>query len=64
VPELGGLVEEYRSPAYATVIGLLLEGARRANLGGPQGNSDARQGDKKHTDIIDKFKAWLKDEFF
>jgi cell division protein FtsA len=64
VPELGGLVEEYRSPAYATVIGLLLEGARRANLGGPQGNSEARQGDKKHTDIIDKFKAWLKDEFF
>ncbi|MDR2952135.1 MAG: cell division protein FtsA [Treponema sp.] len=64
VPELGGLVEEYRSPAYATVIGLVLEGARRANIGGFQGSSDSRQGDKKHSDIIEKFKAWLKDEFF
>jgi cell division protein FtsA len=64
VPELGGLVEEYRSPAYATVIGLVLEGARRANADGSQGSSDSRQGDRKHADIIEKFKAWLKDEFF
>jgi cell division protein FtsA len=64
VPELGGLMEEYRSPAYATVIGLVLEGVKRANLGGLQGSSDTRQGDKKHADIIEKFKAWLKDEFF
>ena len=62
VPELGGLVEEYRTPSFATAIGLVLEGARRASTAGL--HSDARQGEKKPADIIEKFKIWLKDEFF
>jgi cell division protein FtsA len=61
-PGLGGLVEEYRNPSYATAIGLVLEGNSRENLAAP--GSDARQGEKKHNDIIEKFKTWLKDEFF
>ncbi|MDR0487015.1 MAG: cell division protein FtsA [Treponema sp.] len=61
-PELGGLVEEYRTPAYATTIGLLLEGARRT--GRTFVHPDARQREKKHADLIEKFRVWLRDEFF
>jgi cell division protein FtsA len=62
--DLGGLVEEYRTPSYATAIGLVLEGASRANIAGPQRGSDARPAEKKRGDLIEKFKVWLKEEFF
>jgi cell division protein FtsA len=61
--ELEGLVEEYRSPVYATVVGLVLEGARRAGMGFDVG-SDIRQGDKKSSPLIDKLRSWLREEFF
>jgi cell division protein FtsA len=61
--DLGGLVEEYRTPEYATVVGLALEGAKRADVD-TEGASGSRQTDKKSTALIDKFKAWLKEEFF
>jgi cell division protein FtsA len=61
---LGGLVEEYRTPAYATAIGLALEGDRRLSLNTGERSSDLRQGDKKSGAIIDKLKSWLKEEFF
>ncbi|GHV94130.1 cell division protein FtsA [Spirochaetia bacterium] len=61
-PGLGGLVEEYRSPAYATAIGLVLEGNdRSAKLEGERGSE---QADKKHADLLGKLKSWLTDEFF
>jgi len=63
-PELGGLVEAYRTPSYATSIGLLLEGARRVHLDSPQRSSDSRQKEKKHADIVNRFTVWLKNEFF
>jgi len=61
-PVLGGLVEEYRNPSYAVAVGLVLEGNDRGNPATP--GPDVRQGEKKHADIIEKFKTWLKDEFF
>jgi cell division protein FtsA len=61
--DLGGLVEEYRTPEYATVVGLALEGAKRADID-TEGASGLRQTEKKSSALIDKFKAWLKEEFF
>jgi cell division protein FtsA len=61
--DLGGLVEEYRTPAYATVVGLALEGAKRAGID-TENISGARQGEKKGSALVDKFKAWLREEFF
>jgi len=62
--ELGGLVEEYRIPAFATAIGLALEGERRSGLDPAERGADIRQSDKKSVALIDKFKSWLKEEFF
>jgi len=61
---LGGLVEEYRNPSYACVIGLALEGERRAGLDPAQRAGELRQGDKKSSALIDKLKSWLREEFF
>jgi cell division protein FtsA len=58
--ELGGLVEEYRNPSFATVIGLVLEGASRVQKNSP---IDGKK-EKKRADIIEKLKGWLRDEFF
>lgn len=60
----GGLVEEYRNPSYATVIGLALEGEKRAALDTSDHVFDYRQGDKKNPALIDKLKSWLREEFF
>ena len=64
VPNLGGLVEEYRNPSFATAIGLVLEGERRLGLDGADKNSELKQSDKKNSALIDKLKNWLKEEFF
>ncbi|MDR2942840.1 MAG: cell division protein FtsA [Treponema sp.] len=61
--DLGGLVEEYRTPAYATVVGLALEGAKRSGFDA-ESVSGSGQGEKKSSALIEKFKAWLKEEFF
>jgi len=63
IRELGGLVEEYRTPAFATVIGLALEGDRRSGAGTEYG-SEIRKSEKKSAALIEKLKAWLKEEFF
>ena len=62
-PDLGGLVEEYRKPSYSTAIGLLLEGNYRDSLTSPQRSAD-KQGEKKYPELIEKFKTWLREEFF
>jgi cell division protein FtsA len=61
--DLGGLVEAYRTPAYAAVIGLALEGGRRLGTEAQERGFDSRQGEKKPP-LIDKFKSWLREEFF
>jgi len=63
IKDLEGLAEEYRSPAYATVVGLALEGAKRACFDA-QVTHGSRQTENKGPALIDKFKAWLKEEFF
>jgi cell division protein FtsA len=64
VRELGGLVEEYRVPSYATVVGLALEGDRRAGIGSCERGSEIRQGEKRSAALIEKLRSWLKEEFF
>jgi len=59
--KLTGLVEEYRTPSYATVIGLALEGEKRSGIESTDRISDSR--DKKNPALISKLKAWLRDEF-
>jgi len=61
---LGGLVDEYRVPSFATVIGLALEGEHREGLDASDRGSDLRQGDKKSVALLDKLKTWLREEFF
>jgi cell division protein FtsA len=64
IPALGGLVREYRSPAYATAIGLVLEGNDR-DLGNSSDRvTESRQSDKSSPDLIGKIRTWLKEEFF
>ena len=64
VQDLGGLVEEYRNPCYATAIGLALEGERRSGMDSSERSHDLRTGDKKSSALIDKLKSWLREEFF
>jgi len=61
IPKLSGLADVYKTPSYATVIGLVLEGDRRSCLGTSDYGSETR--DKKNPDLVNKLKAWLKNEF-
>jgi len=61
---IGGLVEEYQNPGYATVIGLTLEGDKRSEFGAGDHGADSRQGDRRNSALIDKLKTWLREEFF
>jgi cell division protein FtsA len=63
-PGLGGLVEEYRSPAYATAVGLVLEGDDRERRAVSERGAETRQGDKGQAVLFGKLRKWLKDEFF
>ena len=64
---VGGLVSDYRSPAYATAVGLVLEGYDRAQREGTvslDGLRAAGRGrDKGGSRVRDKLKTWL-EEFF
>jgi len=62
--DIGGLVEEYQNPSYATVIGLALEGDKRSDFVAGDYGLDLRQSEKKNTALIDKLKTWLREEFF
>ena len=58
---VGGLVEDYRSPAFATAVGLVLEGFDREQKpeDGPGGESRDTGGQR----FWEKFKIWLEDFF-
>ena len=58
---VGGLVEEYRNPAYATAVGLVLEGNAREIRSGIE-RSGSRRNDG--TSILGRFADWLRREFF
>jgi cell division protein FtsA len=61
---VGGLVEEYRSPVYATAVGLVLEGARREGKGTIERGNENHPREKGQTPGIIKLVQWLKDELF
>ncbi len=61
---VGGLVEEYRSPAFSTAVGLVLEGADREAKAAPDRGSDSRQREKGQSPLFGKLAEWLKKEFF
>jgi cell division protein FtsA len=58
----GGLVEEYRSPAYATAVGLVLEGNIRGRKNAPS-PGDMRGRDKGKP-IWDSLMDWFRKEIF
>jgi len=61
---LGGLVEEYRTPSFACVVGLALEGERRAGLDPGEHSGELRKNEKKSSSLIDKLRSWLREEFY
>ena len=63
-----GMVEEVKSPVYATGVGLVLRGLTE-DIGESDSSNTAgisktkeEKGDNKKSDIFKKFKDWLKDE--
>ncbi|MDR2730193.1 MAG: cell division protein FtsA [Treponema sp.] len=61
--DLTGLAEEYRTPAYATAIGLALEGSRRQGMDSGERGGELRRGEKKNEALIGKLISWLREEF-
>ena len=59
---VGGLIEDYRSPAFATAVGLALEGYDREQRDGTPLGIDSR--DKGGIKVWDKLKVWFEKEFF
>ena len=59
---VGGLVEDYRSPAFATAVGLALEGYDREQKLGIVTGTEIR--DKGGPRVWDKLKDWFEKEFF
>ena len=64
---LGGLVDEYRDPRYATAIGLVLEGDRREGEDSTERMPPTRQpvpGRKDSAGSFGKFVDWIKNGLF
>jgi cell division protein FtsA len=59
---VGGLVEDYRSPVFATAVGLALEGYDREQKEGTVPGGDIR--DKGGSRAWEKLKDWFEKEFF
>jgi cell division protein FtsA len=59
---VGGLVEEYRNPAFATAVGLVLEGNDRDIRDGlePAGNKRS----ERSLSLFGRLTEWIKKEFF
>jgi cell division protein FtsA len=63
---VGGLVEEYRSPVYATAVGLVLEGDEREGKRGPERTGEVHPREKS-PGVGSPFRSlveWIKKEFF
>ncbi|MCL2069978.1 MAG: cell division protein FtsA [Treponema sp.] len=61
---VGGLVADYRSPAYATAVGLILEGYDRGFKDGGPGSADPRGREKGGPSVWEKLREWFDKEFF
>ena len=60
---VGGLVSDYRNPAYATAVGLVLEGYDRIVKEGTV-PTEGRGWEKSGPRVWDKLKEWFEKEFF
>jgi len=63
LPVGGLLVEEYRNPAYATAMGLVLEAYEREGKNAPSTGGEVRIREPRDS-VIDKVLVWFKREFF
>jgi cell division protein FtsA len=61
---VGGLVDEYRSPVYATAVGLALEGDEREGKKTVERGGEIHSREKSREPILGKLADWLKKEFF
>jgi len=61
---VGGLVEDYRSPAYATAVGLVLEGFDREQRSGTGVVPGGEGPEKGGPSFWEKLKIWYDDYFF
>jgi cell division protein FtsA len=61
---VGGLVEEYRNPTYATAVGLVLEGDDRERRNGVERGGEVRSREKRQPVLFGKIVDWFKTEFF
>jgi cell division protein FtsA len=64
---LGGLIDNYRTPAYATAIGLVLEGDRREREENNERDSplwSKQPMNRKGSGALDRFVKWIKDGLF
>jgi cell division protein FtsA len=59
---VGGLVADYRNPAFATAVGLALEGADRDRKSGIVQPGEIRE--KGGPKFWEKLRDWLDTEFF
>jgi cell division protein FtsA len=58
--KLGGLVEEYHDPMYATGVGLVLYGASQEGAGE---SIDMSTSEGTFSSVWDRMRRWLKDFF-
>jgi cell division protein FtsA len=64
---LGGLVDEYRAPIYATAIGLVLEGDKRENDDETEREPLLRpllSANRNSPGLLDRLRNWIKDGLF
>ncbi|MDR3334824.1 MAG: cell division protein FtsA [Treponema sp.] len=62
---VGGLVEEYRNPIYATAVGLVLEGDDRERRNGLERGGEPRSREKRQQPMLfGRIVEWIKTEFF
>jgi cell division protein FtsA len=61
---LGGLVDEYRNPAYAAAVGLVIEGNDRERGNAPERGGSSYPQEKGPPSFFGRFTDWLRKEFF
>jgi len=61
---VGGLVSEYRNPAYATAVGLALVGNDRENASSPGQIGEIVREKRRGGSIFGKITDWFREEFF
>jgi cell division protein FtsA len=65
---LGGLVEEYRSPLYATAVGLVLMGAEDSQPQESRGQRPMERQSKNRgpegSGMLSRFAEWIRKGFF